>query len=362
MAVTTTTATTRGVAGATTTTAAPARMSDDEILGIEAPRVMRRGEAVSDATGFADDGDASRDAVEGGARDADGSGGDLDGGAARGGENSNGDSSADALRDVAAYQEVFATPAAAREARDVVADVNRLDALFFSRRPEDHAELARVVAQLDRDSFAMLAKSMGDLVEQHTGARATSSPADGVRSVTAETAANTAARNGASAGGMNAAQREFLQGANAAAVESVVNEIEMQVGKLLPEGIAKPARNRVVGEIYREMDTVLRGNRALTQQIHDAFRMGRLDGDHQRAVVALITARAKQALPGVAKRVLGEWSNAVVTLNEERRERQRKAEGRVDIAGGGGGTGGRRAVTARDIDYRRMSDADILNL
>ncbi len=142
----------------------------------------------------------------------------------------------------------------------------------------------------------------------------------------------------------------------------VVNEIETQVGKLLPDGIAKPARTRVVGEIYRELDTVLRGNRALTQQIHDAFRVGRLDADHQQALVALITARAKQALPGVAKRVLNEWSNAVVTMNQERRERQRNAERRVDIAGGGGGAGARKPMTAKDIDYRRMSDADILNL
>ena len=48
----------------------------------------------------------------------------------------------------------------------LVADVNRLDALFFSRRPEDHAELARAVETLDRDAFAMLAKSMGELAAE----------------------------------------------------------------------------------------------------------------------------------------------------------------------------------------------------
>jgi hypothetical protein len=35
----------------------------------------------------------------------------------------------------------------------------------------------------------------------------------------------------------------------------------------------------------------------------------------------------------------------------------------VDIAGSGGaGNDGRRAVTPRELDYSRMSDADILNL
>jgi hypothetical protein len=39
------------------------------------------------------------------------------------------------------------------------------------------------------------------------------------------------------------------------------------------------------------------------------------------------------------------------------------AEHRVDIAGSGGAASdGQRAMTPRDIDYRRMSDSDILNL
>jgi hypothetical protein len=324
---------------------------------------------VSDATGFVEDGEGGLADVVGDNADSENANQDAD-------EKSDALNSdpklkhiADAnpevrgaLRDAAAYKEVFETPAAAQQARDVVTDVNRLDALFFSRRPEDHAELARAVAELDRDSFAMLAKSMGDLAAQERSAeaRAADSREATANSRTDKPPASTTARIVES--GMSGAQREFMQGANAAAVESVVNEIETQVGKLLPDGIAKPARTRVVGEIYRELDTVLRGNRALTQQIHDAFRVGRLDPDHQQALVALITARAKQALPGVAKRVLNEWSNAVVTMNQERRERQRNAERRVDIAGGGGGAGGRKPMTAKDIDYRRMSDADILNL
>jgi hypothetical protein len=32
--------------------------------------------------------------------------------------------------------------------------LNRMDALFFSRRPEDLAELARAVAKLGPDAFA----------------------------------------------------------------------------------------------------------------------------------------------------------------------------------------------------------------
>jgi hypothetical protein len=118
-----------------------------------------------------------------------------------------------------------------------------------------------------------------------------------------------------------------------------------------------------VGEIYREFDTTLRGNRALGQQMRDAFRSGAFDEEHQRAIVSLVTGRARQALPGVAKRVLNEWTTTVVSANHERRARQRTAERRVDIArSGGAGNDGGRTVTSRDVDDKRMSDADILNL
>jgi hypothetical protein len=63
------------------------------------------------------------------------------------------------------------------------------------------------------------------------------------------------------AAGPTPAQMDFFHSTNAAAVSSVVDAIESQVERLLPEGISKSARNRLVGEIYRELDTTLRGNR-----------------------------------------------------------------------------------------------------
>ncbi len=97
------------------------------------------------------------------------------------------------------------------------------------------------------------------------------------------------------------AQAEFFNATNAAAVEGVIAAIESQVERLLPEGVSRSARSRVVGEIYRELDNTLRANRQLSQHMRDAFRSGALDAEHQRAIVSLVTARARQALPGVAK-------------------------------------------------------------
>jgi len=274
--------------------------------------------------------------------------------------------------DAQAYRETFATPEEARKATALLADLDRMDTLFFSQRPEDHAELARAVAALDPAAFASLAKEMGrltasvgarsrDPIRDAQTAHAVPGADEGKAAPVAEQ--SQPAQASQQDRGLAQAQSEFFHATNAATVQSVLDSIESQVDRLLPEGISKSARNRVVGEIYRELDGTLRSNRQLAQQMREAFRSGSLDGEHQRAIVSLITSRARQALPGVAKRVLNEWTSTLVAADQARRSRQRTAERRVDIAGSSGaGNDGRRAMSPREIDYARMSDADILNL
>ena len=97
--------------------------------------------------------------------------------------------------------------------------------------------------------------------------------------------------------------------------------------------------------------------------MRDAFRSGSLDAEHQRAIVSLITSRRARRCRRFAQRVLNEWTSTLVNANQERRTRQRTAERRVDIAGSSGaGNDGHRSMSPRDLDYSRLSDADILNL
>ena len=407
--------------------------SDDEILGLDS--TQGSGSAgILPANLAVAQGDQNR-RLEAGATNADDPGVPAEA-EARGAEPDNLRATFDAnpdLRqawhDAHSYRESFATPDEARAATALLADLDRLDALFFSRRPEDHAELARAVADLDPEAFASLSRAMsahvssgnaqnpsvlssrarptarpsqsadegsavagGDenqkqiprtpsrpLQEQqrHGGrpsarndnARGSGSSVEGqgfspATEVGAELPAERqeASRQRQSAG-PSTAQIEFFHSTNAAAVRNVLDAIESQVERLLPDGVSKSARNRVVGEIYRELDSTLQSNRQLAQQMRDGFKSGSLDADHQRALVSLITSRARQALPGVAKRVLGEWTSTIVAANHDRRSRQRAAESRVDIAGSGrAGNDGIRPMTPRDLDYARLSDSDILNL
>jgi len=293
-----------------------------------------------------------------------------------------------AWEDVQAYRESFRTPAEARTATAALADLDRIDALFFSNRAQDHAELARVVASLDPAAFQSLARAMSEVA--NLGVRAASDKARSYGAapvVQGPAAAKTETGLAASSGmntlaseasgvasgpdharreterGLSPVQEGFFHSTNAAAVSAVIGAIESQVDRLLPEEISKGARNRLVGEIYRELDTSLRSDRQFARQAREAFRSGALDDEHRRAIVSLVNSRARQSLPAVARRVLNEWTSAIVAANQDRRARQRAAEQRVDIAGSGrSGNDGQRPVTPKDINYARMSDADILNL
>jgi hypothetical protein len=174
----------------------------------------------------------------------------------------------------------------------------------------------------------------------------------------------TASTPGASVGAEALArgQQHLFEQVNAQAVKGVVQAIESQVDRLLPENISSAARNRVVGEIYRELDKSLQSNGEYAKQVRSALRSGNLDAGHQSAVVSLAVGRARQALPSVAKRVLNEWTSTILAANQDRRAKQRSAESRVEIGGSRGGSDGPRVRSPRDIDYGRLSDADILNM
>ena len=276
-----------------------------------------------------------------------------------------------AWEDASAFRESFASPEEARNASRLLNEVNELDSLFFSRRAEDHAQLARTIADLDPAAAASLGRALTQMavgsqrgsvtrpsVEQAEDASGrpveVESKQPGVEGLAPKVERQIPAAE---------AQSEFLQATNAAAVESVIDAIQSQVDRVFPDGSSQAARNRVVGEVYRELDLSLRANRQLNEQLRQALRTGTLDAAHQRAIVSLIVHRARQVLPGVTKRVMTEWTAALISAGDERRARQRAAEARVDIAGSGRtGSDGRRALSPRELDYSRLSDADILNL
>ena len=291
----------------------------------------------------------------------------------------------DAWRDAQTFREIFPDAQSAREIQKLfptaddaraagaqLADLAKLDTLFFSNRPESHAELAAAVYRLNPSAFRSLARMMQAISNDsaNTGEAASrvaaplsESTANAPRG-NAEPPANSAMQpvTNRGADSVGAAQAAFFHDTNAAAVNGVLDAIHSQVDRLLPDGTTDGTRQRMVGEIYREIDAAMRSNHAFGQQLRQAFRAGNWSAENGQAIAGMVVARARQALPGIAKKVINEWTTGIVAQSNARVERQRTAERRVDIAGGAPGGDGRRALSPRDIDYRRLSDGDILNL
>lgn len=322
----------------------------------------------------------------------------------------------DAVEAAQQFRAVFPTPAAAQDAK---AQLNELDSMFFSGAPADHAALAARIHELSPEAFHKLASAMnahaarvaagnasvsspstlqnsaeqggvglsGSSVvpqsEKQAGAGAESPSAqsanasqsaalpDTPSAINAERPASAISSTRQTADPRRAAQAAFFHFTNAVAVQKVVAAIESQVNQLLPESISSGAKTRIVGEIYRDLDSTLRGNPQLGKQLREAFASAASDAanpaadtrSHQQVIVTLVTGRARQALPAIAKRVINEWTHSVVSANRERLARHESAAKRVDIAGAGASDGvNRKPVSPRDVDYKRLSDSDILNL
>lgn len=327
------------------------------------------------------------------------------------------------LADVQAYRAVFASPGAAQDAKN---QLDELDGMFFSKQPSDHAALAARIHELSPEAFQNFAKAVqahaakvnvpqapgvapsaesvagagnsgstakpqqlelfpsdesdsenapsdsgqvsgqtGKPIDQQSGAGAAVSGAQGAHKAQQNVAqAGPVQPEAASANDpRRAAQAAFFHDTNAAAVEQILGTIQAQVKQLLPDSVPTGTRNRIIGEVYRELDATLRANRQLGKQLREAFQAGAGDAAHQRAIVTLVAGRAKQALPAVTKRVIGEWTQSIVAANHERLSRHEAASKRVDIAGAGASDGvNRKPMSARDVNYKRLSDSDILNL
>jgi hypothetical protein len=290
------------------------------------------------------------------------------------------------IEDARQIQKLFSTSTDAHRAAEGLAEMERLDSMFLGNRPESLAELAASVYRIHPEAFENLARIMGGMLRSGNLSQETrphpngnsGEPANSRDSERTSAAADVSrpeagtARARESAGGPRfgegdrdvvAHRATFLQDTNTMAVEGVMEAIKSQVQRLLPEEVSPAVQKRIVGEVYRELDSSLRANRTLMAQVREAFRAGGFDAAHQKAMADLLVGRARQGLPGVAKKVIEEWTSNVLAASERRHANQRTAERRVDIANAGPAASEvRRTLAPTDINYAKSSDADILNM
>ncbi len=161
-----------------------------------------------------------------------------------------------------------------------------------------------------------------------------------------------------------AAYASFERTTNDTVGREVRGSITDTLARVLPEGVAEGAARRIGEDIFSEVHRALAADRALSEQVGEVLRDRRFGGAEQQRVAGLLAGRARQIVPSVARRVIGEWTSTVLGTARSKAARQAAAASRVDIAAAGGSLDSMplRAMSAREVDYASMSDDEILGM
>jgi hypothetical protein len=267
-----------------------------------------------------------------------------------------------------AIKELF--PGGAQEARTLkqaAQAVDQLDAAIYSgdarAQSEVVAELARANPAAFRQLFAEAAKVLGNLPAM--------GPDNAQRDSSSSLKSGSPRNDNA---GVNPNQQEpqfdpaayaaFERSTNDVVARDVRAAVSDTLSRVLPEGVAEGAARRIGDDIFNEIHRTLAADRTLSEQVGDVLRGWRFGAAEQQRVASLLAGRAKQLVPGVARRVIGEWTSSVLGTARTKAARQAAAAARVDIAAPGGSLDSMplRPMSSREVDYASMSDADILGM
>jgi len=183
----------------------------------------------------------------------------------------------------------------------------------------------------------------------------------------------------------NAPYVAFERAANEELERSVGASIERTIAQALPnlgkgEGeVSAGARNgsvslreRLASSVRQDVEAALKGDRQLGEQIAQILAAKRFDDATRAQVVRLIGDRAQQLVPSAARRVIGEWTSTTLSAHGARSERTAAASGRREVASAATrsspqgrserGSASGRAASSRNLDYRKLSDEQIVDL
>jgi hypothetical protein len=161
-----------------------------------------------------------------------------------------------------------------------------------------------------------------------------------------------------------AAYAQFERATNDAVARDVRGSIHETLSRVMPEGVAEGAARRIGEDIFHEVHRALAADRTLSEQVASVLRSRRFGEAERQHVASLLARRAKQLVPSVARRVIGEWTSTVLSTARSKAARQATAASRVDIAAPGGSLDSMplRPLAQREVNYASMSDEEILGM
>ena len=153
-----------------------------------------------------------------------------------------------------------------------------------------------------------------------------------------------------------------------------------------------PLQDRLTAAVRQDVEAALKGDRQLGEQIAQILSARRFDNETRAQVVRLIDDRARQLVPSAAKRIISDWTHATLAAHRGNAARSESASARREVApataqaqrglpAAQAGVGPAASSTqaahtrpgadphrnatrsdARRLDYRKLSDEQILDL
>ena len=166
---------------------------------------------------------------------------------------------------------------------------------------------------------------------------------------------------------------EFERATNAELERGVGGAIDRSLQAALPNAgrseNGAALKERLSSAIRQDVEKALQGDRALGEQVARILSGQRLDHAIRAQVVRLIGDRAQQLVPGSARKVLADWTQTTLATGNrvERGPVQRGSSGSREPIASAAKTrpnersGSPNNHSPRKIDYRRVSDDDILD-
>jgi hypothetical protein len=278
--------------------------------------------------------------------------------------------------DARALKEIY--PGGVTEAKiaaERARELDAIDAAFYRGDGAARMQLAQRMMQQDPVAFREMVEAGVRLLKETAGAARDQRTANGDQGTAGENRKSKIENGGEERPPMRGLEEagarvpqevaraygEFEQAANAELEKSVGGAIARVMEEALPnlrvrgargkEGElgAAPLRERLTVAVREEVESALKSDRALGEQVTRILAGRRFDSGARGQVVRLIDARAQELVPGAVRRVVGSWTQA--TLGARGKSVAEKIETR------------REPVSRhRRVDYIRMSDDDILGL
>jgi hypothetical protein len=139
-----------------------------------------------------------------------------------------------------------------------------------------------------------------------------------------------------------------------------------------------PLRERLASSVRQDVEIALKADRQLGEQIAQILAGKRFDESTRAQVVRLIGERAQQLVPRATRRVINEWTSTTLAAHGAKSERSGAASTKREVATASAPSQSRgnsspreasrsdrdadAATSRRSVDYRKLSDQQILDL